>query len=72
MTLPQGLLGLENRSTPALPPPFPRRNKDVTDNGEDPSGKGSPDSLNCLSKFCGEGPKRSRVLSETPGLELTL
>lgn len=60
MTLPEGLLDLENRPTGALRPQFPGRNKDVTDNGEDPSGKGSPASHNCL-KFSGEVRGRPQI-----------
>lgn len=61
MTLPEGLLGLENRPTSVLRPPFPGRNKDVTDNGEDPSGKGSPAAHNCLNKFSGEVRGRPQI-----------
>lgn len=61
MTLPEGLLGLENRPTPALRSPFSVRNKDVTDNGEDPSGKGSPAAHNCLNKFSGEVRGRPQI-----------
>lgn len=61
MTLPEGLWELENSPTLALRPPFPGKNKDVTDNGEDPSGKGRPAAHNCHNKFSGEVRGRPQI-----------
>lgn len=56
-----GPVGLENRHTPALGSPLPGRNKGVTDNGEDSSGKGRPAALSCLYKFSREVRGRPQI-----------